>query len=167
MEIQNNAFISYTNNNELNKYYTFNDDFTFTITSKLPNNECYVYKTNYYSNTLFLINEPNYIIKTNNIFPYYISYSKDNILPDVIYKINFINDSITQILINPEKKSILIRICDKYNKIYNKGIACNSRKTPVSNILEQLLRIDIDNRENTIEKEIAGRFEIEMYGSAN
>ena len=120
MEIQNNTFISYTNNNDLNKYYTFNDDFTFTITSELPNNECYVYKTNYYSNTLFLVNEPNYIIKTNNIFPYYISYSKDTILPDVIYKINFINDSITQILnYNSYSSEINFYLLNNYNPKIN------------------------------------------------
>ena len=82
-------------------------------------------------------------------------------------KIEYYNHSITQILINPEKKSILIRICDKYNKIYNKGIACNSRKTSVINILETLLRIDKDNNQNTIEEEITKGFKIEMYGSAN
>ena len=94
MEIQNNTFISYTNNNDLNKYYVFNDDFTLTVTSELPSTECYVYKTNY----MYLTNESNYTIKTNNIFPYYISYTDDIILPDIIYKINFINDSVTQIL---------------------------------------------------------------------
>ncbi len=94
MEIQNNI----SNYSELNKYYIFNDDFTFTITSNIPNNECYIYKTNYYSNTFFISNDANYTIKTNNIFPYYISYSNDIILPDVIYSINFINNSIKQIL---------------------------------------------------------------------
>ena len=82
-------------------------------------------------------------------------------------KITHYNNVIIPILNNPEKKSILIAICENYSSIYKKGIACKSRKTQVSNILEQLLRIDFDNKENTIEEEIADRFEIEMYGSAN
>ena len=82
-------------------------------------------------------------------------------------KITHYNNVIIPILNNPEKKSILIAICEKYSSSYNKKIACNSRSTPVSNILEQLLRIDFDNKENTIEEEITKGFEIPMYGSEN
>ena len=82
-------------------------------------------------------------------------------------KITHYNNVIIPILNNPEKKSILIAICENYSSIYKKGIACKSRKTQVSNILEQLLRIDFDNKENTIEEEITKGFEIPMYGSEN
>ena len=78
-------------------------------------------------------------------------------------KIEYYNNVIIPILNNPEKKSILIAICDRYNKIYNKGIACNSRSTKVSNILGQLLGIDKDNNQNTIEEEITKGFDIQMF----
>ena len=77
---------------------------------------------------------------------------------------NFIESKIKR---DPAKKAILLRICENYSSLYKKGIACNSRSTKVSNILEQLLRIDFDNKENTIEEEITKGFEIPMYGSAN
>ena len=78
-------------------------------------------------------------------------------------KIEYYNNAITKVLINPTKKSILIAICEKYSNQYNKEIACNSRRTKVSNILEQLLSIDIRNNQNTIEEDIAKSFDMNMF----
>ena len=155
MEIQNNIFISYTNNNELNKYYTFNDDFTFTITSELSYNECYVYKTNYHTSTLFLTNDPNYIIKTNNIFPYYISYLKDSILPDIIYKINFINDTVTQILnYNSYSSEIDFYLLNNYNPNINFTLIGNTTYPVTSLFLGSVYEVTL-NSNNIVYTNIA------------
>jgi len=94
-------------------------------------------------------------------------FKQNEMLETLENKIKYYNNSITRANNDPTKKSILIAICEKYSSRYNKGIACNSRKTLVSNILEQLLRIDIDIKENTIEEEIANSFKIPMFVSAN
>ena len=79
-------------------------------------------------------------------------------------KIEYYNYNITIILNRDNtKKTIFIRICENYNRIYDKGIACTSRGTKVSNILEQLLSIDIRKNQNTIEKDIATSFNINMF----
>lgn len=144
LEIQNNTFISYTNNNNLNKYYVFNDDFTMKITSDLPTNEFFLYKTNYYTNNLYLINEPNYIIKSNNIFPYYISYSDDIILPDVIYNINFINDSVTQILnYDSYSSEIDFYLLNNYNPNINFTLIGLTTYLVTSNLLGKVYEVTL------------------------
>jgi hypothetical protein len=96
LTIQNNESIN--NNSELKKYYYFANDFTLNIVNTLPYNENFIYETKYYDNNFFVINNNNFSIISNNIFPYYLSYEEDLILPNILYKINFINQKIDQIL---------------------------------------------------------------------
>ena len=98
LTIQNNTFINYSINTNLNKYYYFSDDFNLNITNVSPINESFIYEIKYYDNNFFYINNSNSSIISNSIFPYYLSYEEDLILPQILYKINFINDDIYKIL---------------------------------------------------------------------